>query len=206
MPPSTDKPETVLGLFNFNILTERGIISGIYIGSLVFVLVASDNLIQISADSYVWVFLACSILGLIVSHVTYELLLTPSRWLTEPIVMRSFHKTVGSGVIFKKYADIRKFRELFIASNAPEYLKSRILLDERLRQVLTYLYTTSIICFLMLLCAQGLPGIVIYVVQIEQIVVGYVLLCTILAQIARSASFGRAIGFAYLYHAQSLKT
>lgn len=193
----------------FDVITERGVLSALYLAALALPVVISArttlNLApNLAAQDYLWISGTSIILGLIISKVTYEFLLNAVRPLTEPVVLTAFHEVVGSTEILPRYADFRKFRETFLATDGPagrDYLKGRILKDEALRHTITYLMCSNLFALPVLVALLLFPdflGAPRSLLTLELCVVVYVLIATYFAEKSRSAALGRAVGYAYL--------
>lgn len=197
--------DSIVSAFSF--ISERGVLSGIYLGSFCFGLVLSND--QFTSDVYSWLAGICFLIGLILSNITYEFLLTPYRWFTEPVAVKSFHKTVqldSAKTEIKNYQDLRKFRERFLVStDSPERLKNSILKDEKLRQTLTYISSSSILILIGLIAASQDINFSKETIRLETWIALYVLIATLLGEISRSASIGRFLGFSYLHHVKEGK-
>lgn len=181
-------------------VSERGILSSLYLGAVFFGLVAGSMRSAIEPDTCLWIALTCSLLGLIGSNATYELLRLPIGWLTRPIILRSFNRTVQghSQLKFARYSQIRRFRESFLASGGLEHFKLSIRKEMRLGQMLAYLVCSSILALIVVHLASRKLGVLEVVTDLELWVVSYVLVASALGGIARCATEGRTIGLAYL--------
>jgi hypothetical protein len=103
---------------------------------------------------------------------------------------------------FQNYNDLRKFRERFFASDSPDRLKNQVIKDEKLRQTLTYLSSSSILILIALILASQNAGISKEIIQLETWIALYTLVATLFGEISRSASIGRFLGLSYLYQIQ----
>lgn len=203
--PSPDV-KSVSGIFGF--ISERGVISGLYIASICFGLILGTEQFTIATQLHVWIASACILTGLIVSNITFEVLITPCRWLTSRITLKRFNKTLikeGKGVIHT-YDQLRQWREDYLASDHSQHYKARIEKDERLRNTVSYLATSSILALAMLITATYKFPVKRFVLEVEYIVVSYVLITSWLGMITRSANMGRTIALAYLHQTASSKT
>ncbi len=190
--------ETASSAYSF--LSERGILSGFYVGALLFGGVIGNTLTPIASDAYVWLGITCFIFGLIIANTMYEVVMPLLRGITDPVLVLNFHNTVklDSRRKFPRYADVRKFRETFMAGDGPAHLKSKILEDESLRLTLTYLTSVSVFGFLLLIGYRFFP-VSPWVVGLEAAINTFIFVTTLAARFPRAASLGTDIGTAYLY-------
>jgi hypothetical protein len=185
----------------YSFLSERGILSGFYIAALAFGAILGNEKVAINSDVYIWLALTCFIFGLIIANITYEVVLPALKTITDPVLQRSFRKTVGHDLAgkFPNYSEIRKFRESFVAGNGPEHLRAKILNDEDLRLTLTYLTSASIFGYLMLFVGAHFFPVSPWVISLEFLVNSFVFLMTLAGRFPRAAALGEDIGIAYLY-------
>ena len=184
----------------FSYVTERGVLSGLYIGIIAFgIFVGSEQ--EVTADAYPWILLICTILGLIIGNITYEVLIPILRLISDPLLVRSFHKVAGKDAKRKypTYNDIRTLREKCLVSDCPERLKGDVVKDEKLRMTLAYLVTSSIACYLLIIIAERLVHVNDVVIIAEKTIVGYTFFATLIGRFGRVWSLGKSIGRAYLY-------
>lgn len=196
----SSSPETGGILSSFSFVSERGVLSSLYVGIVAFVVVVTNQQLAIGTDAYLWLAAICVILGLVASSVTYELFVPLLRHLSEPFVLWSFHRTVNSNSLahISNYAELRKFRELFLSSDNHEHLKTAIRIEERLLQTLTYLASTSILALVILVLARQYLNTSRGLVLASSVFAVYVLIASLIGEMARSSSIGRAIGIAFL--------
>jgi hypothetical protein len=186
----------------FSYVTERGILSGLYIGIIAFGIFLGNQQAMVATDASSWVALICMILGLIIGNVTYEVLIPLLRWITDPFLARGFYRNVGRDAKqkFPTYKEIRRFREEFMASDNPARLKENIIKDEKLRLMLAYFVTSSIASYTIILISEQIINVCDVVIITEKILVLYILVMTLIGRFVRASSLGRNIGHAYLYH------
>jgi hypothetical protein len=189
----------------YTFLSERGILSGFYVGMLAFGVILGNSITSINSEFYIWLAIICFVFGLIIANVSYEVFLPVFRSITDVMLVKSFHQTAKGDAKkkFPNYAEIRIFRESFIASNAPDHLKAKILKDEGLRLTLTYLNSASIVGFLILFVAFRYYSVYPSVISIEVIVNSFIFIMTFIGRFPRSSSLGVDIGIAYLHTIQN---
>jgi hypothetical protein len=181
-------------------LSERGVLSGLYLGTVFFAVVAGSTQVIAQPDGYLWIAVICLLLGLVASSVTYELFRIPIGWLTNPIVVRTFNKTVqdDSRARFTSYKQIRKFRESFLASDGSEHFKANIRKELRIGQMLAYLGCSSALALIVLYLASQELNVPEVMIDLELWFASFVLVAAILGGISRCISTGRTIGLAYV--------
>lgn len=189
----------------FAFISERGVLGGLYLGATAFSLILSTPEATTRSNLLPWSAGVCLLIGLIIASTTYELLLPVFRFLTNWIARLGFKRALyGSGTSedeqkhFNKYGQIRKFRELFLASDGSDHLKDRIKKDEKLRQTLTYFATASLAALAIVYVASWLFEVNSKVRNINLAIVCYILTATLVGQVSRSYNFGRAVGVAFV--------
>lgn len=188
----------------FDVITERGILSALYLAALTLPIIISSKMLNIMSEDYFWVAGICIVFGLVISKITSEFLLNAIRRITEPVVLSAFHSVVKSKEIFPNYHEFREFREKYLDSeNVSElnYLKARILKNESLLHTITYIMSSSIFALLMLgafLNFSSLFGLSQPLIIVEIFLVGYILVATYFAEVSRAAAIGRSVGIAYI--------
>jgi len=185
----------------FSFISERGVLGGIYLGSVVFGLFLASPQITAQSSLLPWLAVLCLLLSFIITSITYELLLPLFRLTTNPIARLALKRAVGHEVansLFSDYGKIRRFRELFLASDGADHLKTRIKKDEKLRQTLTYFATASIAALTVIITADNWFQINATVKKIELVAVVYILIGTLIGQVFRSYSFGWVVAFAFI--------
>ena len=193
---SSEVTDNLRGAFTF--ISERGVLGGIYTGTLIFGLVVGSEYAELK-EYLLWLLIICLLIGLIMTSITYELFMPAFRFITSPIAVYSFKKTVKpTDTTPKSYTEIRKYRELFLASDGAQHLKDRILKDEGLRRNITYFSTSSILAFIVIFSAPNFFVIPAKLLQLERYIVLYIFISTLVGQVSRTISLGRSIGFAYL--------
>jgi len=202
---SSPEMKDVFSLFTF--ISERGILSGLYLAILGFGLIVSDTTMNLAPDLYIWVIGACILIGVIVSNLNYELLILIYRQMTDPIVLHHFYKTVQGNVKkeISSYDYLRQFRESVLAATESEHFKNRIEKDENLRQTLTYLSSSSVIAIIMLFIARENFSVHVSVMKLETIVVSYIFVSSFIGLLARSVALGKTLGLSYLYRKKTSK-
>ncbi len=190
--------ETASSAYSF--LSERGILSGFYVGALMFGGVIGNTLTPIAPDAYLWLGIACFIFGLIIANTVYEVVMPLLRSITDPVLVLNFHNAVklDSRRLFPSYSSVRKFRETFMASDGPAHLKAKILEDESLRLTLTYLTSAAVFGFLLIGGYYVFP-VSQWIIKLEVAINTFIFLTTLVARFPRAASLGTDIGMAYLY-------
>jgi hypothetical protein len=202
--PTSLAPMTEL----FDFLTERGVLSALYLASLAYPLVIANQGAGTTTIDSASIAIVCIVLGLIVSKITYEFLLDYVWPLTEPIVLSAFQQTAGSDVNCRTYTQFRVLREGLIGrdvTGGQQYLKERILKNEALRHTITYLFCANALALVALIAVAIAsvvwPGSLMAppaLLRVELVVVIYVLLATVVGERSRSAALGRSIAHAYL--------
>ena len=203
LPVMTEISTTVKETFAF--ISERGVLGGLYLGGTAFSLILSTPDATSQPHLLPWAGVVCLLMGLIIASTTYELLLPVFRILTNWIARLGFNRALrGNGATdverahFNNYGQIRRFRELFLASGESAHLKDRIKKDEKLRQTLTYFATASLAGLLIVYIATSLFKVSANVKNINLVIVWYILAATLVGQVSRSYSFGRAVGLAFI--------
>lgn len=188
----------VFSIFSF--ISERGVISGLYLSSLVFGIIIGNPKLTLATDLYVWVFGNCVLMGLIVSNITFELLVPLYQWLTSPMVLSGFYSIVKGDMQkhIENYNDLRKVRENLLAAEDQSHFKMRLFKDERLRHTTTYLSTSSLFALSMLLIAYYGFHLNEFIVKMEFLIVIYILISSSIGLVVRSKTLGRTIGLAYI--------
>ena len=188
----------------FAFISERGVLGGLYLGSIIFSLVLGTPTITAESGLLPWAIAVCLLIGLIIANVTYELLLPMFQFLTNWIARLAFKRQLRSKTTseeqqhFSKYDQVRTFRELFLASEGDEHLKERIKKDEKLRQTLTYFATASLAAAAITYIAATGFEIDPDIKTVDSGVVIYILIASLVGQAARSYSFGRSVGLAFV--------
>jgi len=196
----SETAESIKDAFSF--ISERGVLGGLYLGTLIFGLIFGSHQIVNLSEYLIWLAVLAFVSGFIITSISYELLMPVFRPLTSAIARYAFNKTVtGSqltGFTSLSYKQIREFREIFRSKADAAHLGARITEEEKLRQTTTYFTTSSIVALLSIYWLSRLFHIDDKVVKIESVIVAYILIATLLGQVFRSFSFGRAIAFAYI--------
>ncbi len=181
------------------LLSVRGLIGGAYLGSLMFAALLGHNSVN-AADLRPWVLALSLLFGFVGASIGYEVLLPLFGALTAPVVKMSFRRIVSdttAAAVPKKYGDIRRFREQYLAGNSSEHRKQRLRKDEQLRQMMTYLCSASIVALALIVwCGQKHPMPPALHGALLLVTVG-VATSTFVGQLMRSYSFGRTIGLAF---------
>lgn len=182
------------------LLSARGLIGGAYFGGLVFA-ASFGHAGMSTADVRPWILGLSLFFGFIAASISYEVLLPLFGGITAPIVSFAFHRTtreLDPNHVPKRYSEIRRFREEYLADGSSEHRKQRLQKDEQLRQMMTYLCSASLSALLVLSwCFKKHPMPVPLHDMLRLVSVG-VLTSTFLAQFSRSYAFGRTIGLAFL--------
>ncbi len=179
----------------YSLLTERGILGGMYFGLMTFCMLLSVKDFQVFFQNFPWVLLVSTIIGIIISNISYELFLPVFR-ISNKIVLNSANNILVTK--FANYKTLRKFREDFLAEDSNSQLKGRIKVDEKQRQTLTYLASTCIVTFLFHILIYRLYETDSRVVIMVFSIAGFVMISTFIGIIARANSLGCYIGLAQL--------
>jgi hypothetical protein len=186
----------------FDTLNKRGVMSGLYIASIIVTLAMSHPDIHLSSDPNAWILVVgVLVIGMIIASVTFEIFIPLFQLFTSPIVLWRFQTTVGGKIRERipNYTALRRFRESFLATEGSEHLKERIIRDENIRILLTYLGSGSIANFALIAGAMFLvPEIPPQVTRLLLIFTGYVFAGTIIGEITRSSTYGLSMAMAYL--------
>ncbi len=189
----------------FDFLTERGVLSGVYIAFLLYPLVAYSPSLRSGLPTGTPLMAGILILGLILSKITYEFLLGVSRCATENKVLEGFREMVEDSETIS-YTEFRITRATILASSTTDgaYFREQILKHESLRNTITYLMCSNLLAFFILLplgvfswLAPRLVSVPLHTVVAELFLVAYVLIATLIGNRARSVTLGRSVGLAH---------
>ncbi len=190
-------------IFNvFTFISERGVISGLYIASLSFGLVLGNTKHSIPVEAYLWIMGACILIGLIASNVTFELLIKFYRAFTNPLALRKFRLTVGKGISKKitTYDELNKYISFILASaDCPSYYHSQHQKHEGLRQTLTYLSSSSIFAMVMVFIAYKRFDIYPDILELEMWIIGFIFISSTIGTMVRSDTLGKIKGRMYTW-------
>ena len=187
----------------FDTLNKRGVMSGLFIASVIITLAMSHPAVGLSSDPNAWViFVGVLVVGMIIASVTFEMLVPLFQAFTSPVVLRSFQATVGGKIKERipDYGALRKFRADFMTNEDAPHLKERITRDEDIRTLLTYLATGSIANIALTVGAMFLAPAIPQ--EITRLLLGftiYVLVGTLIGEVARSRTYGASLAMAYLH-------
>ncbi|MDN5088358.1 hypothetical protein [Aliarcobacter butzleri] len=178
------------------IISGRGILGSLYIGTIIFWLLVSISEVGSQTTLIPWIQFTCFIIGYIITQITYEMMLPFFRWKSSYFIIRLYNKNVNdSAKKVNKYDKLRELREELLASSISQNLKDRIIKDENIRQILTHLIITSLLS-LLIVHASIYVSVNEKVRVIELIVIYYILVSSLIGFVARSCSFGRNIAIA----------
>lgn len=180
----------------YSLITERGILGGLYFGFLLFCIFLSIPKFNSNKEIFPWVLLINAVVGIIISNISYELFLPLFRLISGPLVKIKANKIRTTGK-FNDYKELRAFREEFLNDDANTHLKGRIKSDEKIRQTLTYIASTnmvifgfSIICFSVYRTDESFKFLI-------DVIIGFVFISTFAGILLRAWSLGSYIGLAY---------
>lgn len=180
----------------YSLLSERGILGGIYLGIILFGLLITTSSFDASKYGFPWILLITTILGIIISNISYELFMPMFRLFSKELVMKGANKTIGKKH-FVKYEEVRNFREVFLNKDLNMHLKERIRGHEKLRVTLTYLAATNITSFGFILISSIFLKPTLELLFLIYTIVSFVFVSTSVGILTRAWAQGIYIGLAY---------
>lgn len=180
----------------YSLLSERGILGGIYLGIIIFSLLLSTSSFDASKYGIPWILLLTTILGIILSNISYELFMPMFRLISKGLVLYGANKSIGRKQ-FTKYTEVRNFRETFLNKDLNMHIKERIRGQEKFRITLTYLAATNITAFGFIVVSNSLLKPIPNVVYLIYIMVLFVFISTLAGILTRAWSLGIYVGLAY---------
>ncbi len=183
--------------YSYSLLSERGILGGLYFGIAMFCILFSIPQFYKDENIFPWILLITTVIGVIVSNISYELFMPLIRLISNPIVrLRANNAIKLKERKFNTYDELRTFREEYLNGVENIHFKEKIKNDEKLRQTMTYLASTNIIIFIFLaICCNYFTtdAIIILFIRLTLYFIG---LATLVGILARSWSLGFLIGIA----------
>ncbi len=179
----------------FSIINERGIVGGIYLGVILFVIILMGSQTPKDNNVLAWVFSSCFLMGFILSSVSYEIFMPLIRIITNIFVLKGFnHKLNGNNI--DSYQDIRTIRATLLSSDLADNSKKRIINDENIRQILTFLITSSIFLIIFIFFYGRLFSISDMLLVSVLSIITYILVCSAIGVLLRSFYLGANIASA----------
>ncbi len=180
----------------YSLLSERGILGGLYFGIILFSLIISTPNLVDSRIGFLWILLITTAIGIIISNISYEFLMPLFRFVSKWLVLRGAKKT-GRGVDFKSYSDLRNYRERFLQTSSNSHLKNRIRGHEKLRITLTYIACTNVILIVLVKRFSTMFKPDSTLLEIAYVLIIFVFIATLVGILSRAWSLGEYIGLGW---------
>ncbi|MCF6130603.1 hypothetical protein L1S35_13040 [Flavobacterium sp. AS60] len=180
----------------YSLLSERGILGGLYFGIIIFCILLSIKNFDDNKDFFPWIILMTTVIGIIMSNISYELFMPLFRLISNPVVLARAN-VINTKEKFKDYKEIRVFRESFLNKVGNDHLKNKIKNDEKLRQTSTYLASTNIVTSLFLFLCNNCYTLNVTLKYFVMMTLGFMFLATLIGIFSRARSLGFYIGLAY---------
>lgn len=181
---------------SYSLLSERGILGGIYLGIILFGLLITASSFDANKYGFQWILLITTVLGIIIGNISYELFMPLFRLISQIIVLNGANNTIGEKY-FVKYNEVRNFREAFLNKNSNKHLKDRIQCQEKFRITLTYFASTNITAFAFTLITNKTLNPSHDFIILVYMTIFFVLISTFVGILSRAWSLGVYIGLAY---------
>lgn len=184
-----------------DLISERGVISGILIGAVLAISVFAINKRIMMDVGFVWFGLGCAVIGFVFSLCAYELSLPVLGLLFGWISVYSFNTTVSSDThkgTVDGYKELRRVRKAHLSGSSSNRFAERIRRHIGFRKNMSFLLTSSLFSFFALHYLNAffdmdpkLFGLTLYFVM-------FLIISTLVGEIYRSYTLGRAIGDAHI--------
>jgi hypothetical protein len=179
------------------LLSERGILGGVYFGIIFFALTSSALAFDVTKYGFPWILLMTTLIGIIISYISYEICLPLFKWISKGLVLRGANYNIGKNH-FKEYKDVRNFRETFLNENSNPHIKERIRGYLKIRITLTYLAATNITAFSFLCIFKSYFETNEILTFLIFLTIIFVFISSLIGILTRSWSLGLYIGLAKL--------
>ncbi len=182
----------------YSLLSERGILGGLYFGSILFIIIIQlpDRL----NIEYPWILLVTSLLGILISNISYELFLPVFRFISRGLVLKGANNAISNNkddMQFRKYEDLREYREIFLNSESNLHLKDRIKGHENLRITLTYIASTNITSLVFMIIFSTYFQISRELIFLIYFTIFFAFISTLIGILMRAYFLGKYIGYGY---------
>jgi len=181
-------------------IVKRSLLSAFYFAGLTtFMLMAPDYNSALKGEVLTW-FVPLILLGIIIAHVSYEIVMPLNRKLSTPKVLKGFQDVIGeeTDTSMINYDFLRSWKHKFLENPTSGRLKDELEKNLALRQQMTYLFATTIAGILVVITIGFLLKIGLNMVSWGLGISDFMLAVSFWGHQNRSYALGRTFGHAYL--------